>query len=761
LAVALLVGWVLLLLSRKATAQTLVAPASGKPFALPDGLVACAVDGGWTFGADHHFLKPPATESSLGQWVDVAVAASEAGCASTKEHVSLVTTGPWPTIDPTSVIFLIDDARLELKGRHLRGARVAFRSGGNVHGEDVCVNPQPDGTGERCSFSLAPGGLATPSALSAEWLPAGTRGGADHVMFDAEGRRAPTGAQKLDISRVVLATLLRQGSSLDAALGGGTLPLEHPEAVLGADCAPAACSVEGGAVTVSMLPATMSSLPIRLRLAPRVVMRAGDAIDVTPTVRVPVMHCPVSVASGPMVRGVEQQTMVLRMEGRCAAEAAHLRYLAGQAPVSVERVIRDGAAALVLLRVGYADAAELPIAVVRDDATAFTVAQTVARMQPAPSVRVALELSSGRVIDFVPTNVDAVARVVAPSWDGHAEIAPLEGAYTTRTVDGRVMIRGAPLTGGSLSLHVSLTRTFAAPLGTLEIAKMTDASVRAVREANVPVVLTGGTSGALVEVVCDDGSGPRVVAVGDVAHVPFERRDGCRLVFHRERLDPAMGTQKLELDVDVTRIDGGVRSEARVSRTITIEPAGPPRTVWLRGAEGRFDRYAVRIKHVADDRHYDAATDTDAGLPSAQWSVVTGRGVGRLYATSAIPTGMYRVSDKDHSGIMTLNFGVIARLTWLDSLGREGLIALESGVMALGLANDTSATGRSLTQVATVAGLGLAVPIANRGLATETSVNLHAWFEYEPSRALGNQPGSEYGFVFGPSISIGNLGTDL
>ena len=30
------------------------------------------------------------------------------------------------------------------------------------------------------------------------------------------------------------------------------------------------------------------------------------------------------------------------------------------------------------------------------------------------------------------------------------------------------------------------------------------------------------------------------------------------------------------------------------------------------------------------------------------------------------------ISDTQHSGILALNFGVLARLTWLDSEGHEG-----------------------------------------------------------------------------------------
>jgi hypothetical protein len=86
--------------------------------------------------------------------------------------------------------------------------------------------------------------------------------------------------------------------------------------------------------------------------------------------------------------------------------------------------------------------------------------------------------------------------------------------------------------------------------------------------------------------------------------------------------------------------------------------------------------------------------------------------------------------------------GVLMRATWLDSEGHEGFLGLEGGVMTEGLPADTSGAGHPLTAVATVTGLGLSVPIANRSLATETSINLHAWFEYEVSRGVTGQAGS-------------------
>jgi hypothetical protein len=170
---------------------------------------------------------------------------------------------------------------------------------------------------------------------------------------------------------------------------------------------------------------------------------------------------------------------------------------------------------------------------------------------------------------------------------------------------------------------------------------------------------------------------------------------------------------------------------------------------------GQFDRVTVRVSYSGEAR------DSSQEEPSLQWSIVFGTSHFRLYGTTAIPTGLYRVSDQAHSGILTLNFGVIMRATWLDTAGHEGFLGLEAGMLAEGLANDQSTDHQSLTQVATVAGLGISVPIANRSLATETSINLHAWFEYEVSRDIGNEPGNPVGFVFGPSISIGNIGTNF
>ena len=177
----------------------------------------------------------------------------------------------------------------------------------------------------------------------------------------------------------------------------------------------------------------------------------------------------------------------------------------------------------------------------------------------------------------------------------------------------------------------------------------------------------------------------------------------------------------------------------------------------------------MRLSHVADENHYLGALDIISGEPAVQWTVVFGTGRVRLYATTAIPTGLYRFGTSQTSGVLSLSLGVLSRFTWLDSEGHEGLLGLEAGLMAFGLTGgDTSQAGYSLFQVGAVAGLGLSIPIANAGAATQASINLHAWFEQRIAGSTNGPPGtngasieskSAQAVIFGPSISLGNVGT--
>nr|HEX4318637.1 hypothetical protein [Kofleriaceae bacterium] len=644
-----------------------------------------------------------------------------------------------PKID--KVVLALDDGAVVVHGHGLAGMQAKW------HGGATCDQPEVGSAGDDiCRFP------ATGAETEWPWLPAAAAGS------DGSAALVPATLHELTIDRVELAMLVRPDAVIDAFSAGAAVPLRHAERIADVDCAPAACVVDGDGLLVSNVPAGATSLAVRVRLAPRVVLRRGDAVESSPVLHIPIARCPLAVASGAPLRDVDAQTVVVKLGGRCARELDALHFqIAGQA-VEPSRVAPAGDASYVALRAGRlgGDTVVIAAMLARDDGV---VAQVRAATRAAPVVHVALALA-GRAIDYVPTNVAAAARATAADWDGPLAIAPIDGVYSADAgPNAAQLVRGvASGGGGTVALRVTLRRSVPA-LGDVDLARVAEPVQRSLREATSAAPLLGAHP--LVEVLCDagDGNGVAPIAPGSTAHVAFDRNDSCRLVLHRERLDPALGAQRLELEVDVTRVDGSPRSEARVARHLSLTHDDQPRTLYLRGAESRFDRYSVRLSEDDDGDRGDR--DDASPLPSAQWSIVTGRGRARIYATSAIPTGLYRVSDRDHSGILTLNFGVLARATWLDALGREGILCAEAGALTVGLAGDTSATGKSLTQIATVAGFGLSVPIANRALAAETSVNLHAWLEFEPSRALGAGNGDAIAFVFGPSITVGNLGADL
>ena len=758
----------LLFLTPRARAETWQAPIGGAPLPVGSSRVVCGTAaGGWVVGAGGTMLRPPTGDRSIGKPVDVRVAATADACSGSGSTLTLIATGRAPTLDLSMTTLAIDEARLDIHGAHLRGVGVRWRVDARS-GIDWCNAPESDATGERCSLAVGRGLPADTNATTLTWLAAGSRVASDVVTFDENARRVSDDDNSLHPARVTLTTLIAPDASID--LAGGTtsrVPLTHPEAVTFADCGAAECTVSKGAVVVANIANTTGALAIRLRLIPHVYLQHGDTPDAFPVVSVSVLPCSVASAAGEPLRGLDDTRIVVRLDARCASDARNLRYfIGGGRAAEVEDVVADAGAALILLRVGRVDEADIALTVSRAGVDNSVVGQTRLRTRTLPAPHTILELPEGGGVDFIPTNRPALVRFAQPlGGSGHLVLSPLPGIYRVTTRDGATTVQGERAAAGFVALRFAY-RVDSLPesLRSIDLAVLVDPLERPMHDANVPAPLGASALGPrpLVELVCADAAGrPFEVIPGKVEHIPYEARDTCHLVFHSERLAPEDGAQILNLEVDVTRVDGAARPEAHISQPITLRAGPVSRYAWIRGVSGAFDHVTVRIAHSFDESHYVGAEELRTGAPAVQWSVIAGTSRARLYATTTIPTGLYRVSDRSHSGILTLNFGVVGRLTWLDSEGHEGFLGLEAGMMALGLPNDLDRSGNSLTQVATVSGIGLSVPIANRSLATETSINLHAWFEYEISRDLGSEPGSPFGFVFGPSISIGNIGANL
>jgi hypothetical protein len=596
------------------------------------------------------------------------------------------------------------------------------------------------------------------------WVPPGGRMGADVVTFDAEGKQAPPETFFLLPARVNLSSLLPADASIDLSTGSGEVPIAHAESIAAVDCGDVRCDVSRDKLAVRALSSNVNAVDVKFKLLPGVFVAKGVGFDAMPTARLAVVHCPMSVASGAPLREVENARVVVRIEGRCASELPSLHFFIGSAPADVLSTQADSTGAEALLRVGATEASTLSITAVHSDSPGVAVAVARVDTAPAPVVSVTLEIEGHPNLSFIPNNRQAL--VHPQILPGHAHLVPLAvpGVYSVGQRGMDFTVTGDKNASGQAALRFgyrddSLSGDFA----NADLAVLTSPIQRSIHEANVTAPFGRSAMGPrpLAELVCGAGLlGSIRVMPGVPAHLPFDLRDSCRVIFHRERLSREFGTQKLSLDIEVVDADGASRGDAHVSSAIVLRPGPEPLFAWIQGVKQPFDRVIVRLSHAADEAHYVNALEIQTGVPEVKWAAVLGTGHARLYATTAIPTGLYRFGDARHSGVLTLNFGVLSRLTWLDSDGHEGFLGLEAGIMAIGLANATGDTGQSLTQVGAVCGLGISVPIANRASPTQASINLHGWFEESISNS-GTDPGRREAFIFGPSISIGNVGTNL
>ncbi len=745
---------VFLVSESRAAADTWQAPVGVGAIA---GKVACGpLSLGWSATAAG--VEPPKDRAAIGQPVDARVAATAAECAIAGLPVTLVALGDAPTVDPSTVTWFVDEGRLELHGRGLAGSRLEVFHDGK-RSADTCLAPTEDPAthAQSCTFSVPRGLPANADATRMRLLPAGAKIGDDVATYDARGRNLGPEDARVVPARMVVSRVEAADAALD--LGSGRIPLDHPEAVASADCAGARCDRADDGVHVrstgSIQGLLQSQLTVKLHLAPHVFLASG-ATDTSFSVQV--LACPMRIVSGPPIRSADETRVALEVDPRCGDPRA-LKFTAnGRA---ADRVAQTDDGHTVLLAVGRVESDELVVLAMRDGAT---VGQARDKTKPLPSPHAVLELAGGQRLDFVPTNRSTNLSV--SEIDGPRRYVPLpeEGVYGVESDKGQLMIRGEADAVGMVSLRFAVRDPdLPGSLAASDLALVVEPVERSLHAANVPVSLGSSALGSdpIVELVCTEDDGVHRILPGDRTKIPFGARDGCRLVFHRERIPVEAGGQLLNLEIDVSGTDGTPRPEAHVAQPIILHHAATPRLAWIKGVQQPFDKITVHLAHVVDEAHYVGADELRTGAPAAQWGILAGTGHARLYATTAIPTGLYRVSDTAHSGILALNFGALARLTWLDDEGHAGFLGFEAGIMGVGLANDQSLDHQSLTQVATVSGIGLSVPIANRGNATETSVNLHAWYEFEPSRAIGGAQGNPSGFVFGPSISIGNVGTNL
>lgn len=759
--------------SRICLASVLSAPVNGSPITLPDNLVNCTdAKGTWIPDASGKKMRPPLDSNEIGKVTTVRVASSPAGCASSKETLQLVVSGPIPLIDRKSVDLWLDEGRVEVRGTGLDGSRLEWETK-SEHGSDVCAAPTTVGTLQACSYSLSKKLTAAPSSVSLRIVPAGT---SSRVKI-YDGNATLIESEELGIvpARWIVSSWLTQERHVDLSTGDARLGLMHPEAIASVDCDQGRCELLESGLRIRATSGSARTLLLKIHLTPHVFARGADGLLQTVAIPVDITYCPLSVASLLPLRDTDDTRIVVRVDARCRASVDTVRWTANGLVVPVvDSETKDGDI-YMLLELGRVTSNKLTLVATRSTTDVSLIGITSVETLPPPQLRVSLHLPDHGPIDFVPTNRDVTVSAVAPKTNGTIVTLPVAGAYSVRSRESNsTRIRG-DADGGFVVLQFAL-RDASLPghLDDADLAHFGDHVQRALHEVNTPAPIGDVTAKSpIVEVLCRDANGhTRLVLPGEDLHIPFAQRNSCRLIIHRERIPAEAGEQRLDVNIDVTSLAGSPRSEGHLSHRLALHRGNEQRVIWLHGVKDQFDRINVDVTHIIDETQYLRTSQERLELPAGHWTIVVENTRWRFSATAAIPVTLFRFSNDPNgsgTGPMTLNLGVLSRFTWVTRDGSEGVVGLESGVMAMGL---STANTRQLN---IVAGIGLGVPLGNVGKPSQASINIHAWAgyrlgnEYAPlltAQGLPDPSGQivslkPWSFIFGPSVTFGNVGFDI
>lgn len=728
------------------------------------GVICGPVRGGWSLGPDGRSIRPPAKADEGERTLELTVAETVGLCPTSEATVTVIATGAFPRIDEAATTFYPDDGRVELRGTNLLNVGIAWSGTprgeprrGTLEGQDVCLTSSKRRGPADCPVPVAQG-LPTDAALY--WIPPHGKRGPDVTTYDANGRRVDPESMRLRPGRVVLTQPLVLSSGIDVSKGPGSVAVNHSEAIATVDCGPARCEVGDGVIFVRNVPSVDATTTLRLRLTPRVLFARGEALEQTVSATLPILACPLTAVPGTVLRDVEDSALVARLDPTCAHDPRTLIWTVNNQRARVERVVNTAEGAHVLLRTGGTSDQQVTITALTSRHEGTVVASETAKTVPLPVPRTVLELPGHGPIDFVPTNRPAVLRVASAAGMGRFTLQPLAGAYGVTTKDGSTLVQGEATAGGFVALRFSYQLpTLPGELATTELALVEDRVQRLVREASVPAKID-----KLFEFVCADKEGKDQSLEPSRPHrLAYEMRNTCRVIVHRERLTPEEGNQEVQLRISVTRPDGSTRAESQVEQRMVLRPMEAERVIPVPGNLGQYDRILVQVSHVADEVRYALSTTDRAGLAAAQWTATVRGGLFRLYTTAAIPAGLYRATEP--TGQLSVNFGILSRLALLNDEGQERLLGIELGLMGLGLVPQSGDIQFPPT-VAAVAGLGLRVPIG-AGAAVSASAWVAHEFRGDIKRRTSDPnenpvvPSSRWSFIFGPSISVGNVGFNL
>ncbi len=690
-------------------------------------------------------------------------------CAAPAEVV-VQTTGPLSR-SPVRAVLHPEDGDLDLIDRGLSRAVVWWRLGGGEWASEICTETSAEsGGGNSCELSvgrdlaraaLLAGGLellrlppgaprAAPGDRAPEvWLRAATAGG--------DGLQATMDQLRVSDLRFVVQAPLVRSPSIEAWRDTVHIQLAVPGAAASASCRPGSCWLTDDGAVDLVPPAAGDAVQITLKLKDRVVARQGEVTSTTVVETLPVARCELRPVTKRVLGGTSDHLVSLTLGDRCPTDLTDLA--AESSPSSgawIERVVPDQHRVDVRLGNVPRRIEALELRLMRASTrTVLGSARLEVRSAYSPALVRLTDPELGELA-VIPTNRDV--RVTWASDDALVasgiEPVAVPGYYSLERRAEGVTIRGEARTAGSIALRFGYWPSGAAHTG--EPLTTFDSELRfAVRPVNVPVSLSpdSGRTSKLATVVCRDEAGQeKEIAPGDLVSMPFASRNSCRLKIDRSVLGTTDGVQRIRVALSVSKPDGGSR-DGGFSRVLVVTPSKEPLSVSLAstGTMRAFDHLTVRLSHDDQPGHYLVEGEASS-LPARTWQMVFGDQRLRLYGSATVPTGLYRVTSSADAGTLQFSAGALARLVLLGKEGKEFPFDLEFGVLGTNLSNRPN--------VSIVAGAGLTVPILNPQEIGQAAVGIHLWVEYAPTRP-GETFGDKVAFIFGPSLSLGDFGTNL
>jgi hypothetical protein len=716
---------------------------------------------GWKLGAENRVDFDPAALRT--GWRGLWLAAGEQGCNGPQQALQLLL-APLTQEEgsPGSLTVWFDARNAEfVPARPGRGRLVAVLDD-RVAANQLCRDR------EACLLDIeAPFWEAlasSPPRAGLLWLPEAAElpvGQPFPIVFGLRQGSTHWTELRLVPERVVFNAPLVAEQALDTASLRHEIEVRFPEALDQVACDVAECRKTAAGVRLFQVDPSAARVRLNYTLRPRFFLQRDRKLLRADSVALRLERCAIQAPRDvPLLAGTQNHLVFLKIPADCLSTGEGIEdrlILRARPPVRAylraERPSGDPA-----VRLFEAVLEKVPAGVERLSLTLLERSGGARRLgavnlpvatnyEPG---RMRLEVSAVGPIEFIPNNRPARLRLafederflrdlVLQDRPGWYRAAPAEDGWTVQGEQGSTGEVALRLAYRPRALNAFLGQP--ADEAPPTVASFDTQARFGVRTLNlvVPLVPERFPNGPVIEVECGPPRRTRTLIPGSLNRIPFSQRDSCRLIFHLERLPADAGLQRL-------RVQAG-----EFNQVVTLAP-GPGELLASipAGERNEYDQLNISVSHDMLSGHYTLLPRQSLGQDLRYRILLSDRSF-RISATTALPTGLFRFSEKSITGAVPVSAGALGRMIYIQASGREFPLGLEMGLFATNLSNTPD--------FSIVIGIGLNLPVLNQNTALQTSFNLHAWAEYAPTR-LGRDL-TPFAFLFGPSFSVGMISTNF